>query len=509
MPVDVLILSHRPFLATETTCDDLLEEYERYVHNDIPIRLIYIPEMKLVEKQFILDHFLPALQRSLPSDGKALPNRYCLSKMIHDLVKYAVFSHRWGRGEPSYHDFRSSMYLGTFDEVMIPGYGKLLRFCEEAKRRGIEFAWTDTCCIDKSSSADIAESIRSMYRWYKNSALCIVHLAGTEIMHDMYADEWFRRGWTLQELLAPPQMKFFNRHWLQLTDDENDKTDDADDPATLETRAPSMLDAIAQITRIDKSSLLDFHPSARQVDQRMTWAAHRRSTRDEDVAYCLMGIFGVNLQIAYGEGRDAAFCRLVEAIMLSGGDPSVLNWSGKAARHPASRCLPANPASYAGHPPLHSDAHRFLPSVCRLDMTLTGRGLRVTLVLLPLTHPSFDAASEIVKFRCEGSEASGDIFSVNVDFSGYRRQHMDGRSDYALGLTPYALPDDGSGLLRLVKPFTGFLLCSKYDLGWRRVDTPFVKVKLAPARRRDSRDSQGGRVLWVTVDKRHLRTLVL
>ncbi|KAG2147415.1 uncharacterized protein EDB93DRAFT_1337362 [Suillus bovinus] len=237
------------------------------------------------------------------------------------------------RSKPTYEEMKAGAATG-------PGYEKLLNFCAKAREHGMEFAWSDTCCIDRNSSTELDESIRSMFRWYRNSYICIVHLAQSMIVEDILDDEWTTRGWTLQELLAPCLIKFFNKR-----------------------------------------------PS--KVDERMTWAARRKTTRVEDVANSLVDIFDVSLQIAYGEGGDRAFCRLIEAIMQAG-DPSVLNWKGEAAKHHTSHAIPRSPQSFVDHRELKLTSRR-------LEMTMTGLGLRVPLVILPLNLHSltYDYVSRV------------------------------------------------------------------------------------------------------------------
>jgi hypothetical protein len=99
-----------------------------------------------------------------------------------------------------------------------PGYSKIKKCGEIASEHEIEFFWVDTCCIDKSSSAELTEAINSMYRWYKNAVVCYAYLSDVHILdassqtYDSTALEcslWFQRGWTLQELLAPATVIFF------------------------------------------------------------------------------------------------------------------------------------------------------------------------------------------------------------------------------------------------------------------------------------------------------------
>ncbi|KIJ64855.1 hypothetical protein HYDPIDRAFT_89820, partial [Hydnomerulius pinastri MD-312] len=193
------------------------------------------------------------------------------------------------------------------------GLEKLVMFGELSLQRGCKYAWLDTACIDKTSSAELEESIRSMYSWYRNSAFCVIHLGDTSGLHDIRSDPWFTRGWTLQELLAPKVVKFFDRKWRPMSSNENDKT-----PSPL-------LDAVSAATDIPEVQLLDFAPGSQGVRNIMLWASRRRTTRVEDVAYSLIGLFDVSLSIAYGEGWRA-FYRLQEELIRKSSDMGLFAW---------------------------------------------------------------------------------------------------------------------------------------------------------------------------------------
>ncbi|OAX35513.1 hypothetical protein K503DRAFT_858570 [Rhizopogon vinicolor AM-OR11-026] len=261
-----------------------LDMFDQYVMNYIPIRLIRISDMKFVERTMSNTPF------SL-TDG-------------------------WMK-EPTYEEMKSGTARG-------PGYWKLKKFCEKTRSF-------------KSSSTELDQSVRSVYRWYYNSDICIVHLAESETIKDMMRDEWTRRGWTLQELLAPVNIKFFNKHWMPMTRNANDKS----------TKKTEIMQKLEIATGIPHKDLWIFQPGPVRVDERMTWAAKRKTTRVKDVAYSLMGMFDVSLQIAYGEGRDRAFSRLIEAIM-QGDDPSILNWTGEPLLHNSSRAIPRSPENFSG-----------------------------------------------------------------------------------------------------------------------------------------------------------------
>jgi len=232
------------------------------------------------------------------------------------------------------------------------GFKKLIEFCHVAfVQHGAELAWIDTCCIDKSSSSELDESIRSMFRWYRNSSICLIHLGATSDTEPLRNDPWFRRGWTLQELLAPRKFKFYDAGWspisrarrkqykIQVVKDgdsepgESDLESDSSDLSSSPNGNPDQSDdayiikKVSEITKIPLNDLLNFEPGLKDIRTRLGWAAKRETTRIEDQAYSLLGIFDITMPIAYGEGKNA-FYRLQEAIMQRSNDRNMFLWSG-------------------------------------------------------------------------------------------------------------------------------------------------------------------------------------
>jgi len=177
------------------------------------------------------------------------------------------------------------------------------------------------CCIDKTSSAELSEAINSMFRWYKRAVICYAYLSDVELgggvdMHPSYPgvpskfaqSRWFSRGWTLQELIAPKEVVFYSRDW-----------------GIIGSRERLCL-ALEEITGIKRDLLNTGDVKFASVADRMTWAAKRTTTRVEDVAYCLLGIFDVNMPLLYGEGQKA-FTRLQEEILRTSTDQSIFAWS--------------------------------------------------------------------------------------------------------------------------------------------------------------------------------------
>ncbi|TFK78589.1 hypothetical protein K466DRAFT_534374, partial [Polyporus arcularius HHB13444] len=244
---------------------------------------------------------------------------------------FAILSHRWQK-EQSFKELQalSEECKRTGANPRDRAHWKIRRFCECAESWGHKWAWADMCCIDKSSSSELSEAINSMYRYYSLAEVCYAYLedvpakgwsvpvdpssgtagpAGTSVHFSPFGrSEWHKRGWTLQELIAPRTVIFLSQEWMTL----GAKADHAG--------------LLNQCTGIPESILtLSRRPAQFSIAQRMSWAARRTTTRLEDEAYCLMGIFDVNMPTLYGEGRRA-FRRLQEEIMRRSVDPSLFAW---------------------------------------------------------------------------------------------------------------------------------------------------------------------------------------
>ncbi|KAF8129877.1 heterokaryon incompatibility protein-domain-containing protein [Boletus edulis] len=338
-PVEVLLPPQHQFTL-------FLEAFDDYVSNELPTHLIRLQDMKLVGRDDIREALRPRIARMTEADltyqtlcyNLLNPNNqvgYNFTLAIQCYLKFAIFSHRWGPQEPS---FRAMMEANPEALRMFPqgpGFQKLLKFCREARRFGCAYAWSDTCCINKESSSELQEAIRSMYRWYQNAEICIAYLGESISEDDFMFEPWFTRGWTLQELLAPRRIKFYGKYWNPIRSQRmywtNDKLDS------------KLMKAIEQVTMIPLEDLKQFTPSCSRVYEKMMWASKRRTTRVEDRAYCLLGIFDITMSIAYGEGTWA-FHRLMEIILQRCGESGILAWSGETS--PYSLAIPASPACY-------------------------------------------------------------------------------------------------------------------------------------------------------------------
>ncbi|KAK2740218.1 hypothetical protein CKAH01_18611 [Colletotrichum kahawae] len=249
---------------------------------------------------------------------------------------YAILSHTWVEDEEvSFQEMCEIADNLSHPATTRSGYRKIEETCHQATKHGLEYVWVDTCCIDKSSSAELSEAINSMFRWYRDAAVCFAYLSdysfpgsGNAWNRKMEECKWFTRGWCLQELIAPKQLIFYDKDWK-------------------ESGSKSELNkVIARVTRIDHSVLRDHKAMyLLPVARRMSWASSRITTRVEDNAYCLLGIFDINMPMLYGEG-DKAFIRLQEEIIRRFNDTSIFLFSPGTSS--ASQCssTPQAPRQY-------------------------------------------------------------------------------------------------------------------------------------------------------------------
>jgi hypothetical protein len=221
-----------------------------------------------------------------------------------NLPPYAILSHTWG----SEQDEVTFADIQTRQGSSKAGYNKIRFSGEQARRHKIEHFWVDTCCINKDRPNELAEAITSMFRWYKNSTKCYVYLSDVSVLEveevgntqsmweaDFRRSRWFTRGWTLQELLAPTNVEFFSKEGEFL--------------GTKQTLAQ----VIHEVTTIPLTAIRGASLSQFEIDEKIRWTKGRKTTKREDGAYCLLGIFNVFMPLIYGEG-DNAYRRLRQGI---------------------------------------------------------------------------------------------------------------------------------------------------------------------------------------------------
>ena len=268
----------------------------------------------------------------------------------NEIPPYAILSHTWGDEEASFSDTAKS---GKAPATTL-GFRKIKECADQARQQNIDWCWVDTLCIDRTSTEELSDAINSMFKWYRQASVCYAYISDVPPLpaHDariaalpqvekpsqsvggMFSEHlgsfdddetsqweqnfsqsrWFTRGWTLLELVAPKSLEFYGSDWQFMGSRK-----------TLSA-------FITTITSIP-SSVLDGTEDlyACSVAQRMSWAARRVTSRAEDAAYSLLGVFNVNMPILYGEGFDKAFSRLQKEIMDVDNDMTIFCWEDASA----------------------------------------------------------------------------------------------------------------------------------------------------------------------------------
>ena len=359
---------------------------------------------------------------------------------------YAILSHVWRpMGEQSFQDLkvlqngaeqarkrlrrRIFEALGSkplAESVLPQASDKIRGCCALARKHGYRWVWIDSCCIDKTSSSELSEAINSMFEWYAAADVCFALLDDVGDDHDprlkdsqFRRSRWFTRGWTLQELIAPAAVVFFSKNWRLIGTKE------------------SLADVVEEITGVDGRVLRhEVALDAVSVARRMSWAAKRQTTREEDRAYSLMGIFGVSMSTIYGEGQHA-FIRLQEEILNRVPDQSIFVWGpilyddavlyrslsrgphsnsvGDDSRYWQSRSLFAwSPDAFINAGgilpiPLESFESRVGTAFPFAEYSVTSYGMRSRFPLIPLQHGS-EKTTYLAVLACE--DATGRLVAL-------------------------------------------------------------------------------------------------
>ena len=344
-----------------------------------------------------------------------------LEDFIGDYVPaYGILSHTWDEEEVSFQAF------STPEARWFAGYKKIQGFCAIAAEDGLFYVWVDTCCIDKSSSAELSEAINSMYRWYAKAKRCYVYLSdlkdslpsidsSKEWVERSFGIikncRWFKRGWTLQELLAPVHIKFYNRQWISLGTKD------------------MLCNVLSGVTGIQLEHLWDCNSAS--IAQRMSWAAHRVTTRIEDRAYCLLGIFDVNIPLLYGEGKKA-FTRLQQEILRSSHDESLFAWTNEGLW--TSGLLAESPADFAGSSSIVPFKSKRQP---RRPYSMTNHGLQIELMRMSVNSLEVEQSRFKSPLLCKFEDQKNDN-QITLYFNHVNddpdEDHVVRTASYQLGL---------------------------------------------------------------------------
>lgn len=181
---------------------------------------------------------------------------------------------------------------------------------------------------------------------------------------DIQRSRWFTRGWTLQELIAPHQLRFYNSSWTYLGNRDHELSDAVGERTG---QGPHVLG--------NPKVLQDY-----SIARRMSWMANRETTRSEDRAYCLLGTFGVHMPLLYGE-EDMAFIRLQQELARRFNDHSLFVHS-VSSKYITRSVFATTPQMFAGSNMVNNSTPLFPSS----PYSLTNVGLHISLPLLEV-HP--------------------------------------------------------------------------------------------------------------------------
>jgi len=349
-----------------------------------------------------------------------------------------IRSAAWGAEEVSYEEWADRSRLSR-----KRGYEKILGACRLAKVDGYDHLCVDTNCIDKRNSAELTEAINSMFLWYQSAEVCYAYLSDiptlepSSLKESLARSRWFTRGWTLQELLAPFDVGFYAADWSFLgtkhdlssaissitgIDEEylqsrtsltestvrSESESDGTDGETPETAAANR----ARARRSFSKAL-----SSASIAERMSWLAGRKTKRQEDMAYCMLGIFDINMPLLYGE-RSKAFIRLQEEIMKVSDDHSIFAWllkpdSATSGTRRNSLLCP-DPSGFSGHghfiPPDGLGWQRPSP------YSITRAGLSIRLPIIHCYSPFYHIA--VFRFKSKSPEDGYSAFQTFGIFMG-------------------------------------------------------------------------------------------
>ncbi|KAJ8495124.1 hypothetical protein ONZ45_g12992 [Pleurotus djamor] len=295
---------------------------------------------RTIEEQVIEDYANQKFEASLQtvdSDGvKFQLDQERITNLVKESTRFAILSHRWSSTELTYQDG-----ITTEGARRLRDHEKFKGLCEAAQVYGCQYVWMDSVCIDHSKSTEVDESIRSMYTWYRTAYVCFVYLE--QFSWDTHrSDEWFYRGWTLQELLAPARIVFFGKKWERAFPGRENYPFDIERPARSGA-APSKQavtklfngyskpnitpdEWVAGLTGISLEDMLSYKPSSKHARKIFTYMQNRTTSVLEDAAYCLVGLLDILLPIAYGEGVERALYRLQVACAEQSDERNIFLW---------------------------------------------------------------------------------------------------------------------------------------------------------------------------------------
>ena len=267
-----------------------------------------------------------------------------IKRVVPQYFQYVTLSHKWEDNEPLFQDV---VHITVYDLDNSPTHDKLRIYCTIARDAGFRWAWSDTCCINRSDHFVLQESLVAMFKWYQGSALMIVFLRGVNSLSPAGAlagSVWNTRGWTLQEYIAAKKIHFYTEDWTLYRDLVS----------TNHKECPEVIAEMEQATGVSAQQLMSLRPGLSNIREKLHLASTRSTMRVEDAAYSLLGIFeAAGISAIYGEG-EVSLGRLLANILTRSGDVSILAWTGESSRF--NSCLPARITVFNGPATLHLPA---------------------------------------------------------------------------------------------------------------------------------------------------------
>ena len=263
-----------------------------------------------------------------------------IEREVAKYYRYATFSHSWEGNEPL---FETVIRIVVYDLDESLTHNKLKMFCKIVRDSGFHWAWSDTCCINKADHSVLQEALVSMFKWYEGSSVTIVLLRGVRSPSkrgDLMRSIWNTRAWTFQEYHASKVVRFYTEDWKPYLN--------IDIPNHKES--PEIIAEMGEATGVSARALMTLRPGLDDIREKLRIASARQTTRFEDSAYSLLGIFSMSLPIVYGEG-DKALGRFLSQLLTSSGDTSILAWTGRSGSF--NSCLPGNIVVFNQLPTTH------------------------------------------------------------------------------------------------------------------------------------------------------------
>ncbi|KAF8555063.1 TPR-like protein [Imleria badia] len=328
---------------------------------------------------------LPIVNKLVSSMTTHIDRRH-IKREVRHFFRYVMLSHKWEENEPL---FQQVIHMAVYDLQQSPTHDKLQMFCKIVRDAGFDWAWSDTCCIDKQDHFVLQEALVAMFKWYRSSALVIVFLRGVSSLAQLgglMKSIWNTRAWTLQEYVAGRVVQFYTEDWTPYLnlDTFNHK------------ESPEIISEMETATGVSAQQLTSLRPGLSSIRDKLRLASTRQTTMIEDVAYSLLGIFSVSgIPAIYGEGENA-LGRLLAHILTGSGDVSVLAWTGQSGGF--NSCLPAHitvfnrPASSHVPPPVEDSEMEKIITTLRTSALDLDLALKLYDRLNDLPSPWFVAS---------------------------------------------------------------------------------------------------------------------